>query len=47
MFLGLDLYHADPAQPLITAGQALDDLDHHLSEVWKDGTLNAINNAMG
>ena len=31
MFPGLDLYHADPAQPLTTAGEELDDLDHHLS----------------
>ena len=30
---GLDLYYADPAQHLITAGQELDDLDHDLSDV--------------
>ena len=30
MFPGLDLYHADPAQPLKTTGEELDDLDHDL-----------------
>ena len=38
MFPGLDLYYADPAQTLTTAGEELDylddDLDHDLSEVW-------------
>ena len=37
-FPGLDLYYADPAQPLTTAGEELDYLDHDLSdlsEVWK------------
>ena len=37
IFPGLDLYSADPAQPLTTAGEP-DDLDHDLSdlsEVWK------------
>ena len=36
MFLGLDLYYADPAQPLTTAGKELDDLDdldHDMPEV--------------
>ena len=33
MFPGLDLYHADPAQPLTTAGVELDDLDHDLSDL--------------
>ena len=28
MFPGLDLGYADPAQPLATAGEELDDLDH-------------------
>ena len=28
MFTGLDLYYADPAQPLTTACGELDDLDH-------------------
>ena len=33
-FPGLDLYYyADPARPLTTAGEELDDLDHDLSEV--------------
>ena len=31
MFPGLDLYNADPAQPLTTAGEEQDDLDHDLS----------------
>ena len=31
MFPGLDLYYADPAQRLTTAGDELDDLDHDLS----------------
>ena len=30
MFPGLDLYYADPAQPLTTAGKELDDLDELL-----------------
>ena len=33
MFPGLDLYYADPAQPLTTAGEELDDLDHDLSDL--------------
>ena len=31
MFPGLDLYCADPALPLTTAGEELDNLDHDLS----------------
>ena len=31
MLPGLDLCYADPAQPLRTAGEELDDLDHDLS----------------
>ena len=32
MFPGLDLpYEADPAQPLTSAGEELDNLDHDLS----------------
>ena len=31
MFPVLDLYYADPAQPLTTAGEELDYLDHDLS----------------
>ena len=31
MFPGLDLYYTDPAQPLTTAHEELDDLDHYLS----------------
>ena len=31
MFPGLDLYYAGPAQPLTTASEELDDLDHDLS----------------
>ena len=30
LFPELDLYYADPAQPLTTAGEELDDLDHDL-----------------
>ena len=33
VFPGLDLYCADPAQPLTTAGEELDDLDHDLSDL--------------
>ena len=33
MSLGLDLYYADPAQPLTTAGEEPDDLDHDLPYV--------------
>ena len=33
MFPGLDLYYADPAQPLTTAGEELDYLDHDLSHL--------------
>ena len=38
-----DLFCADPAQPLTTAGEQLDDLDHDLSvddqsEVWNNYT---------
>ena len=33
MFPGLDLYNADPAQPLTTAGEELDYLDHDLSDL--------------
>ena len=33
MLPGLDLYHEDPAQHLTTAGEELDGLGHHLSEV--------------
>ena len=29
----LDLYCADPAQPLTAAGEALDDLNHDLSDL--------------
>ena len=32
-FAGLDLYYADPAQPLTTAGEELDDLDNDLSDL--------------
>ena len=35
MFPELDLYYADPAQPLVTAGEELDDLNHDLPEVWE------------
>ena len=30
MFPGLDLHYADPGQPLTTAAEELDDLDHDL-----------------
>ena len=33
MFPGLDLYYADPAQPLTAASEELDDLDHGLSDL--------------
>ena len=33
MFPGLDPYYAGPAQPLTTAGEELDDLDHDLSDL--------------
>ena len=33
MVPGLDLYYADAAQPLATAGEELDDLDRYLSDV--------------
>ena len=33
MFPGLDLYYTDPAQPLTTAGEELDGLDHDLSHL--------------
>ena len=32
MFRGLGMFYADPAQPLPTAGEELDHLDHDLSE---------------
>ena len=33
MFPGLVLYYTDPAQPLTTAREELDDLDHDLSDL--------------
>ena len=33
MLPGLDLYDADPAQPLTTASEEVDNLDHHLSHL--------------
>ena len=33
MILGMDLYDTDPAQNLVTPGQALDDLDSDLSDL--------------
>ena len=33
MFPGFDLYYADPAQALTTAGEELDDIDHELSDL--------------
>ena len=33
MFPGMGLYFADPAQPLTTAREELDDLDHDLSDL--------------
>ena len=32
-FSGLDLYYTDPQQPLTTAGEELDGLDHDLSDL--------------
>ena len=34
MLSGLDLYYADPGQPLATAGEELDHLDHDLSDLY-------------
>ena len=34
MFPGLNLHYTDPAQPLITAGEEPEDLDHDLFDVW-------------
>ena len=41
MFPGLDLYCADPAQPLTTAGQELlvHDLDHHVCRLSVRGVI--------
>ena len=36
MFCGLDLYYADPAQPLTTAGEELDNLCHDLSGLFTE-----------
>ena len=33
MFPRLDLYYADPEQPLTTVREELDDLDHDLSDL--------------
>ena len=33
MLPGLDLYHADPAQPVTTASEEPEDLDHDLSDL--------------
>ena len=33
MFSGLDRYCADPVQPLITASEEVDDLDHDLFDL--------------
>ena len=33
MLPGLDLYHADPAQPLTTAGEEVGELDHDLFDL--------------
>ena len=30
---GLDLYYEDPVQPLTTAGEEVDDLDHDVSDL--------------
>lgn len=35
MFRGLDLDYEDPAQPLKTAGEEVDDLENDLSKVCK------------
>ena len=39
MFPGFDLYYADPAQPLTTAGEELHDLDNDLSSVDMEKVL--------
>ena len=39
MFPGLGLYYADPAHPLTTAGEELDDLDRDLSDLSVRGVL--------
>ena len=52
MFPELDMYNADPAQPLKTAGEQLEEeidyLDHdHLSAVRKQCKQSPIHNPMG
>ena len=42
MCSALDLYHADPAQPLTTAGEELDDLGHDLSDLSVRGVERLI-----
>ena len=42
MFPGLDLYHADPAQPLTKAGAELHDFDHDLSDL-SDQSVPSVN----
>ena len=46
MFPALDLYHADPAQPLTTAGEELDDLHNDLFDLsarcWTGGTVGGL-----
>lgn len=48
MSAGLDVYHADPAPTIATAGEEPNDLDHDLSEVrqawvdWKSNMNNII-----
>ena len=37
MFPDFDMYWADPAHPLTTAGEELDDLDHDLSDLSVQG----------
>ena len=39
VFPAFDLYYADPAQPLTTAGEKLHDLDNDLSSVDKEKVL--------
>ena len=46
MFPGVGLYYADPAQPLATAGEETDDLEHDLSDASSRGVKHCAINAM-
>ena len=42
-FPALDVYYADPAQPLTTAGEELDHLDHDLDHDLSDLSVRGMN----